>query len=296
MPQETDKPGGTGERQAVRPTVRVYRPDNRYGDSAVAALRYLAAEVWRHRAHVALIFKRDFRAAYRGSRLGIFWNFVLPLLPISVYIFLSVLGVFPAVESLPRSVFVCLSMTLWLLFSGLVEQPIAVVQARNADAMRTSLPIGVTVASSFATLAFETLLRILLVAALMLAEWTPLVATAPLALLVIAVGAAFSLSIGLVCAVANIFMPDIRNIVSIVMRYGIFVSGVIFPLSAIGPLAWLEWLNPFAVFLQAVRDLMFVGRLQYPVPVAVLAVATVFATLFSARVFYRMEHKIRGVV
>src|SRR3546814_2884685 len=74
-----------------RTTVRIYRADNRFGDGAVSALTHLVREVWRHRAHVGLIFKRDFRAAYRGTTLGIFWNFALPLLPVSVYVFLSVM-------------------------------------------------------------------------------------------------------------------------------------------------------------------------------------------------------------
>ena len=277
-------------------TIRVYRADNRFSESAVSALRHLLAEVWRQRAHVRLIFARDFKASYRGTALGVFWNFALPLLPVSVYVFLSVIGVFPPTDNLPRGVYVAFNVTLWLLFSGLVEQPISVVRSRNAEAMKTSMPLSVAVASSFATLAFETLLRFLLVAILAVATGAVPAVTLPLAVGVLLLGALFSLSLGLVLAIANIAVPDVQSIVIVIMRYGIFVSGVIFPLSAIGQLRWLETVNPFAVFIHATRDLTFHGSLTYGVPLAVMGAVTIVVTLFSARIFYLMEHRIRGVV
>jgi ABC-type polysaccharide/polyol phosphate export permease len=279
-----------------RATVRVYRADNRFADSSLAAFSHLTREIWRHRAHVGLMFKRDFRAAYRGTVLGTFWNFVLPLLPVSVYVFLSVVGVFPAVEHLPRAVYVSFNVSLWLLFSGLVEKPIQVVKMRNSDAMKTSLPISVAIASGLASLSFEILLRSLLVAGLVLAYLVPVTSFGFLALLVVLVGAIFCLSIGLLFAIANIVLPDTQSVVTIVMRYGIFMSGVIFPLSAIEPLRWLEVVNPFAVLIQAARELAFTGQATHPVALAAVAAVTILLMFFSARVFYLMEYRIRGVV
>ncbi|RJG40881.1 ABC transporter permease [Mesorhizobium sp. DCY119] len=284
------------ESRSEHSIIRVYRADSRFADGVAAALLHLVREVWRHRAHVGLIFKRDFKASYRGSALGIFWNFVLPLLPVSVYVFLSMLGVFPNIEGLPRAVYVSFNVTLWLLFAGLVEQPIKVVKSRNVDAMKTSLPISVAIASSFALLSFETLLRVLLIAAMVLAYLTPISVYAPLAIPVTIIGVAFCLSIGLLCAILNIVLPDTQSIITIIMRYGIFLSGVIFPLSAIGPLGWLDKINPFAILIHATRDVAFFGTLTHPVPFAALCFATLLMLLFSARVFYLMEYRIRGVI
>ncbi|BCH25916.1 hypothetical protein MesoLjLc_58300 [Mesorhizobium sp. L-8-10] len=284
------------KREEQRPTIRVYRADNRFEDSALSAFAHLAQEIWRHRAHVSLLFTRDFRAAYRGSALGVFWNFVLPLLPVSVYVFLSVAGVFPAIEHLPRAVYVSFNVTLWLLFAGLVEQPIRVVKSRNSEAMKTSLPISVSIVSSMAALSFETLLRLLLVAGLVLAYQVPLALTAPLTVFAVLIGMVFSLSIGLMLAILNIVMPDVQSIVTVVMRYGIFVSGVIFPLPAIESLRWLEVLNPFALIIQVAREQAFSGYLTHPVALAAFTIATILLTLLAARVFYLMEYRIRGIV
>lgn len=276
--------------------VQVYRPDNRFKDKTWDALGHLANEIWRHRSHVTLLFWRDFKSAYHGQVLGVFWNFVLPLLPVSVYIFLSVFGIVPGIDGIPRAVYVAFNVTLWLLFAGLVEQPISTIATRNAEAMRTSLPISVTVASSFARLVFETLLRAGLVAALALAYLTPISPLAPLALVVIALGAAFSLAVGLLLAIGNIVVPDIQSIVLVVMRYAIFVSGVIFPLSAIETLSWLEIVNPFAILIHAARDCVFLGTITHPWPLVGVAVATIALAFFSVRVLYLMEYRIRGVV
>lgn len=277
-------------------TIRVYRPDSRFSDGPFTALKQLTRELWGHRGHIALIFMRDFRSAYRGTALGVFWAFALPLLPVTVYVFLSVLGVFPAVDNMPRAIFVSFNVTLWLLFAGLIEQPIAVVRSRNAESMKTSLPISVAVASGFATLSFETLLRLVLVAIIVGVMLTPPAATFPLALGVILIGAIFCLSLGLVLAIVNIAIPDTQSIVTIAMRYGIFVSGVIFPLSRIGPLEWLEVINPFAILIHAARDLSFHGALSYPWPLAIVALASIVLALFAARAFYLMEYRIRGIV
>lgn len=279
-----------------RPMIRVYRSDNRFEESALSAFSHLVREIWRYRAHVNLLFKRDFRAAYQGSALGMFWNFALPLLPVSVYVFLSVSGVFPAIEHLPRAVYVSINVTLWLLFAGLVEQPIRVVKLRNSEAMKTSLPISVSITSSMAALSFETLLRLALVAGLLLAYQVPLSLTAPLSFVAILFGMLFSLSIGLMLAILNIVFPDTQSIVTVIMRYGIFVSGVIFPLPAIESLRWLEVANPFALIIQVARELAFSGQLSHPIALVVGAVVAVLVSLLAARVFYLMEYRIRGII
>ncbi len=279
-----------------RPAIRVYRSDNRFDESALSAFSHLAREIWSHRAHVSLLFKRDFKASYRGTALGVFWNFALPLLPVSVYVFLSVVGVFPSVEHLPRAVYVSFNVTLWLLFAGLVEQPIRVVKSRNAESMKTSLPISVSIASSMASLTFETTLRLLLVAVLVVAYQVPLALSAPLAFLAIVLGIVFSLAIGLLLAILNIVMPDTESVVTVAMRYGIFVSGVIFPLPAIDALQWLEVANPFAAVIRLTRELAFSAQLSHPISIAAIVAATILITIFGARVFYLMEYRIRGVV
>ena len=277
-------------------TVREYRPDARVHDSAWEALTHLVAEFIHFRSHIVMMFAQEFRSSYRGTRLGVFWNFFLPLLPIFVYMMLATFRVIPSFEGVPAAVAISCNATWWYLFAASVRTPIGIVQRRNAEAMKTSLPLSVAIAASFARVLFEALVRLAFVVALAVAFQAIPAATAPLALLVLLAGFSFFVSLGHIIAILNIVVPDLERVVNVVLQIGIFLSGVIFPLSAMGPLSILEIVNPFAVFVAAVRELLFIGALQHPIALAVWSFAGFVMTLLAARTFYVMEQRIRGVV
>lgn len=276
--------------------LRVYRPDSRFADSAWTALSHLIGELWTFRSHIWTIFSQEFRNSYRGSRLGVFWNFALPILPVTVYVFLAAARVLPQFEGVDAAVYITIGVTIWFLFAGCVQQPITIVRGRNAETMKTSLPLSAIIGASFARLLFETLIRLGLVVVVALAMRAVPAATAPLALLVLAAGVVFSIAVGLIASILNIVYPDVERVVTVAMQYGIFLSGVIFPVTALGPLSILAWLNPFAVFITAIRDLLFLGFVPNGPALAVMSCLGLALTLVAGRLFYIMEQRIRGVV
>lgn len=276
-------------------TTRVYRPDSRFGAGLAGSLAALAGEIRKFRSHIGTLFWSEFHAGYRGTALGAFWNIALPMLPISVYILLVSLRVFPVYDGVPPSVYIGFNVTLWYLFTGLILQPMQVVKSRNAEVMKTAMPLSASIAASFARLCFDTLVRAAFVAVLMAATATaPMVSSLALLPILLAACALF-LSLGLLLSIANVIFPDIERVVTIILQYGIFLSGVIFPLSSLGALAALETANPFNVFIAAARDVVFLGAASQPVALAAWAAASLLLVLFSARFFYVMEYRIRGV-
>ena len=276
--------------------VTIYRPDNRLGDGPFTALRHFFGELIRFRAHIVTIFRRDFQASYRGTTFGIFWNFAFPLIPISIYIMLATFRVLPNFEGVPSSVAISVNATIWFLLVGCVQQPISMVRGRNAEAMKTALPLLVSIASSFGRVLFDTLVRLAFVAVVIVATGIWPEPMAPLTVLLLALALLFCFGLGLFLAVVNIIAPDVERVVAVGFQYGFFVSGVIFPLAKLGPLAILETINPFAVFITAARDLIFHGTITNVVPLAAWVVAGVLFFVYGARVFYLMEHRIRGVL
>ena len=174
-------------------------------------------------------------------------------------------------------------------------QPINVVKNRNSEAMKTALPLSASIASSFARLLFDTLVRVGLVVFVVVFFFAWPKSTAILAIAVFTSAALTFIGLGLLLAVANIVTPDIERIVTIVLQYGLFISGVIFPLSSFGPLAILETINPFAVYISSARDLVFTGLPVNPIPLLTTAGLGALLFLYSVRVFYVMEQRIRGV-
>lgn len=274
---------------------RVYRPDSRFETGWLGALLALYREIASHRSHITILFSKEFRSASRGSALGVFWNFALPLLPISAYILLASLRVFPPREGLPAALYISFGATVWFLMTGLIRQPIQIVKSRTREVMKTALPLSASIASSFAMLFFETLVRCGLLVALIVYFGVWPAFAAPLAMPVLLVAVTFSLSLGVLLSILNVVSPDIERVVTVFLQYGIFLSGVIFPISYMGPLVILEQINPFAVFIIASRDLFFFGVAPHPAALAIWAAASLALLFVAARFFYVMERRIRGV-
>jgi ABC-type polysaccharide/polyol phosphate export permease len=273
-----------------------YTPDDRLRTGPFKAVMTLGSEIWRFRFQAQTAFMRDFVTGYRGTIFGVFWNIALPLVPIGFYVILAVTRIVPQFEDVAGSVAIALNATLWFFFAGCVRIPIDVTHSRNAEAMRTSIPLSVSILAGFGGLVFDTLVRLVAVAALILITGSLPDLLAPLALVPIALGAVFFLGLGLFLAILNIAAPDIKKITDSMLGYGIFISGVIFPLASMGPLVVLEFANPFAVFIEASRLLMFQGALTDWQPLAAWSTASIMVFLLGARLFYVMEKRIRGVV
>ena len=275
--------------------IRVTRPDSRVKEGPIKALRHLVGEIWRCRSHIRIVFKAQLRAAYSGTGLGIFWNYALPLVPLTVYWFLSKLRVFPNFEGVDSATFLTFGITLWFLFTGCIQTPIQVVQSRNSEAMKTAFPLSASIVSGFAKLTFDTLIRLILVAVVVIVNkswpsWQALYL--PLVLL-----PAFLLFIGagLLLGILNVIYKDVSRVVNIVLQYGIFVSGVIFPLYGAGLLYKLNLYNPFAVFIDVSRSVVFQGSLEHLNGYLAMSAIALVVFMLSVRLFYIMEYRVRGI-
>ncbi|WP_340691631.1 ABC transporter permease, partial [Hyphomonas sp.] len=102
-------------------------------------------------------------------------------------------------------------------------------------------------------------------------------------------------SLGLMLAIFNVIIPDVERVVTIMLQYGVFMSGVIFPLGRLGPLKVLESFNPFNVYIQALRDDVFFGQITNHAAVWSWAGVALLLFLVSMRFFYVMERRIRGI-
>lgn len=242
------------------------------------------------------MYAADFRSTYRGTVLGIFWNFTLPLVPISVYILLVNLKVFPRFEGLDPSVYISFNVTYWMLLIGMVNRPINVVQQRTQQSMKTAIPLSAEITASFAQLCFETLVRAALVTILVIAYGPVPETNIPPLFFTFLVGLFFGLSIGLLLSIFNMVYPDVNRLTGIFFQYAIFLSGVIFPVSTLGPLAVLENINPFNVFIKSSRDFFFFGAHADMQPLYIWAAVALVLTLIAGRFFYVMEIRVREVV
>jgi ABC-type polysaccharide/polyol phosphate export permease len=259
------------------------------------ALKHLINEIWTLRSHIKINFLGRFRAAYSGTGLGIFWNYALPLVPLTVYWFLSTIRIFPNFEGVSGATYITYGVTLWFLLAGCVKTPIQVINSRNNESMKTNFPLSTSIVSEFAQLIFDSIIRILLVLVIIFftKSW-PCVQALFLPFVLLPALFLFT-GIGLLCGILNVIFKDISRIVTIMLQYGIFVSGVIFPLSGNGVLSILNTYNPFAIFIDASRSIVFQGNINNLTTYIITSTFAVLIFIFALRIFYIMEYRLRGV-
>ena len=275
--------------------IHIIRPDSRMRESILSSIRHLINEIWSYRSHIRIIFKGRFRAAYSGTGLGIFWNYVLPLVPLTVYWFLSVLRVFPNFEGVDGATFITFGVTLWFLFAGCIQIPMQVIQSRNKESMKTNFPLSASIVSEFARLLFDTMVRIILVSIIIVSTQSWPTAQGLMLPFMLLPALFLFTGIGVMLGILNVIYNDVSRVVNIILQYGIFVSGVIFPLYDIGILSTFNAINPFAIFIDASRSIVFQGVIDN---LQNYLVASCLAFIFfavSVRIFFVMEYRVRGV-
>jgi ABC-type polysaccharide/polyol phosphate export permease len=276
-------------------TFRIIHPDSRIAEGPLRATKHLGGEIWQFRSHIWIVFKEQFRLAYHGASLGVLWNYVLPIIPLSVYLLLSRLRFVPGFDGVDSAVYITFGVTLWLLFAGCIQTPIQMIQSRNQETMKTSFPLSAAVISGFGKLVFETLVRAAFVALVIVATGTcPAAHMALLPFLLIPAIMLF-VGAGLLLGILNIVYTDVSRVVAIILQYGVFVSGVIFPLHGSGLLNTINRFNPLSIFIDASRQIAFSGTIHSAVPLAIACAASVVVFLASCRIFYIMEYRVRGI-
>jgi len=275
--------------------IHIIRPDSRMRESMLSAIRHLINEIWNYRSHIRIIFKGRFRAAYSGTGLGIFWNYALPLVPLTVYWFLSVLRVFPNFEGVDGATFITFGVTLWFLFAGCIQIPMQVIQSRNKESMKTNFPLSASIVSEFARLLFDTMVRIILVSIIIVSTQSWPTAQGLMLPFMLLPALFLFTGIGVMLGILNVIYNDVSRVVNIILQYGIFVSGVIFPLYDIGILSAFNAINPFAVFIDASRSIVFQGVINNLQNYLVVSCLAFIFFAVSIRIFFVMEYRVRGV-
>tara|TARA_B100001287_G_scaffold29419_1_gene21008 strand:- start:41 stop:895 length:855 start_codon:yes stop_codon:yes gene_type:complete len=275
--------------------ISVIRPDSRVNDGMIVALHHILGEVWNFRSHIRVVFKEQFRAAYTGTGLGLFWNYLLPLVPLSVYWFLSKLRVFPNFDGVDGATFITFGVTLWFLFVGCVQTPIQVVQLRNKESMKTTFPLSASIVSGFAQLLFETAVRLVLVILIIVVGQSWPAWSALLLPLLLLPALMLFIGVGLLLGILNVIYKDISRVVTISLQYGIFISGVIFPFHHIEVLLKLNMFNPFAIYIDLSRSIVFQGEVINMAAYLTMSCVALALFLVAARLFYIMEYRVRGI-
>ncbi|WPL15596.1 Teichoic acid translocation permease protein TagG [Thiorhodovibrio winogradskyi] len=221
--------------------------------------------LWSYRGFVLGSVKREFQAKYRASMLGAAWTVLNPLSMILIYtlIFSQLMRArIPGIDSaFGYSIYLCAGILTWGLFAEIVSRT-AGVFIENANLLkklsfpRICLPVVVVLGAlvNFA-IAFGLFLLFLLVTA-QLPVW-PLLGLIPLLMVQII----FSVGLGMVAGVLNVFFRDVGQALGILLQFWFWLTPIVYP-AAIVP----DWarriifdVNPMAPVIGGYQGIFVTG-------------------------------------
>jgi ABC-type polysaccharide/polyol phosphate export permease len=222
--------------------------------------------LWRHRALVAVLVRRELSARYRSSVLGYFWSLLNPLLLLAVYaVVFSVIFQprFPGGE--PYPLFLFTGLLPWLFFSGALLDASNTLVENGPLLVKVVCPPEIFPAVTVISHLVHHLLALpVLLAALAISSWAgwhPFPWT--VVLLPLALVPWILLAGGLALAVASlsVHLRDLRDLLGHLLNLLFFASPIIYSVEGLH-IDWLRrllWLNPLRSAVELYRDVAFDG-------------------------------------
>jgi len=198
-----------------------------------------------------LLVRREFKARYKDSSLGVVWSLLRPLALLLIY-YIAVGKFLGAERNIPDfAVYVFTGLTIWGLFSEIIASGTGSIVNNSALIKKVNLPREIFPLSSVGTalINFGIQFAVLLIASFAVGAPPRLEALwlAPAAIIVV-VTYAFALS--LLLSAWNVYLRDIQHLVDIALLVLFWASPIVYSYSMVNKLlggGWLEqiWLaNP----------------------------------------------------
>lgn len=258
-------------------------------------------EVWTHRELLGMLVRRELRARYKDSSLGMVWSLVRPLVQLLIYYL--VMGKFLSAErAIPDfAVYVFSGLTTWGLFSEIVSVGTGSVVANAGIIKKIHLPREIFPLSTVGSALFNFSIQftILVIAALALGGINTDVNLIylPLSVLLVLV---WGTSLALLLSAANVYLRDVQYLVEVVMIMGFWLSPIVYSWEMVStriPPVFAEiysW-NPVTVAVFGMNRVVWAAGTEANFPpyllerLGVLVLVGLVVLFVSQRMFDRMQ-------
>ena len=258
------------------------------------------ADLFRYRELFGSLFRRDLRAKYMGSVLGLAWSLAHPVVLMLVYLLVfSVLLKIQTADYEHYWLFLLAGLPIWVFFATSLQSASRSL-LENANLIRkVRFPRQLLPLSTVATqlVSFAVMLAIVVVLSLVYVPeardtvWLAI----PLAALAVCLVAGLSLAV----ASLNAVYRDVEHLVAALLLPWFFLTPVLYSLEAIPGVRdhprlvdLVHYANPITPAIEAVRDPLFFGRLPAAGDAVYLAVSALLALALGAFVFSRVDDRV----
>jgi ABC-2 type transport system permease protein len=203
-------------------------------------------DVWAHRELLGLLVRRELKARYKDSSLGIVWSLFRPLAQLLIYYF-AIGQVLGAARGTPDfAIFVFIGLTMWGLFAEIVSGSTTAILANSGLVKKVYLPREIFPLSAIGGALFNFLVQlvVLAIAIILLATvpfgWNLNLFLAPLAVVTLVV---FATAIGLFLSAVNVYLRDTQHLVEIAIVILFWASPIVYSFTYVHRLLGGTWLE-----------------------------------------------------
>jgi len=237
-------------------------------EQADASVGAMLRSLYRNRILIMRMARRDLEARFRGSRLGVTWIVLQPVLMLVVYTFAfgvvlkAKWGQDTSDSPWEYALFLFTGLLVFNVFSEVVTRAPTLMLENVSYIKNILFPTEIIVANSIVVALFNffvgfAILMILYVSVRGVPPVTTLLILLPLAPLVL-----FTMGLAWFLAALGVYLRDLRQIVTILITAIMFLCPLFYPLSALPDgIRSVIALNPLASIIETMRDLVFFGRL-----------------------------------
>lgn len=236
---------------------------------------------------------------YAGSALGFAWAFLQPL--VTLFIFVVIFGQIMGArlpgqsDTYGYSVYLISGMLPWLAFGNTLSRAATVFQDKKGVLSKIglslpTLPVFIVIAESITFLISLGLFLVFLLLA-----GVPLKPAALVLPWVFLAQQMLALGLGLIFAVLNVFLRDVREFVSVLVQIWFWLTPIVWTQQTVSPerFALLAAINPMVPFVSAYHA-MFVPGLALDYPALIKSTLLAGVVLGLGYVFVRrMEKDVR---
>lgn len=252
----------------------------------------LLRAVWRYRQFILSSVRNDLKARFARSRLGAAWMILQPLAQVAIYsvVLSRVMGAkLPGTTNqYAYSIYLMAGMLAWSLFIEIVTRSLTLF-VDNGNLMkkiyfpRATLPF-IAVGSALVSNIFLFVATILIFTIVGHAPtwaflWLPLL---------VAINVAFSLGLGLLLGVINVFVRDVGQVMAVVLQLWFWITPIVYmPTILPSGFGRIIAANPMYYIVSSFQNVLLYGQSPAIAPLAWTAAGSVFLLAIAFLMFRR---------
>jgi lipopolysaccharide transport system permease protein len=273
--------------------ITTYEPDNSIRKGYLSVFKEMGEEVRKGKWLTTQMFKRDFKAVYKQSALGIIWVLIVPLVTLGTFILLNRAGVFNIGEiTVPYAVFALLGIAFWQIFAVGIQGATTSLTAAGSFIGKIKFPREALVVAAMGQSLIAFLIQMVLVVILMVyygvvPAWTVIIM--PFTLIPIVL---LTVGMGFLLSIANGVARDIERGIGILTTFLMFATPILYVTPQTGWLGTITTYNPLFYLTTLPRDLVLTGEILHPLGYTVSVVLSVLAFFICWILFHLTETRI----